>query len=100
MNPSTPATAEVRDRADPGKVLADRVAELYRQLPIAITATFLAACIATYELRAPFFELLLWIWWGIVATFTAVAIVLIVTYRRRADLQSGAERWLNRIGIL
>ncbi|HEX9396214.1 MAG TPA: ATP-binding protein [Burkholderiales bacterium] len=100
MIQSTATAAEVRDRADPGKVLADRVAELYRQLPIAITATFLAACIATYELRAPLFESLLWIWWGIVVIFSAVAIGLIWSYHRSADRQTGAERWLNRIGIL
>ena len=28
--------AEIRDRADPRQVLADRVAHLYRQMPIAI----------------------------------------------------------------
>jgi PAS domain S-box-containing protein len=101
MNNTIAATAaQVLDRANPGRVLADRVAELYRQLPIAIAATFLAACMATFELRAPFFALLLWIWWVIVVVFSIVAVGLIVSYHRSADKQAAAERWLNRIGIL
>src|SRR5688572_31492995 len=43
--------AEIRDRADPRQVLADRVAQLYRQMPIAIGATFIAGAIATFELQ-------------------------------------------------
>ena len=43
--------AEIRDRADPAQVLADRVAQLYRQMPIAIGATFIAGGIATFELQ-------------------------------------------------
>ena len=43
--------AEIRDRADPREVLADRVAQLYRQMPLAIGATFLAGAIATFELQ-------------------------------------------------
>ena len=35
--------AEIRDRADPHQVLADRVAQLYKQMPIAIGATFIVS---------------------------------------------------------
>ena len=42
--------AEIRDRADPQQVLADRVAQLYRQMPIAIAATFVVG--ADRHLRA------------------------------------------------
>jgi len=92
--------AEIRDRADPTKVLADRVDELYRQLPIGIVATFIAATIATIELRDPLLTQLLWLWWAIVVVFTFVALLLIRAYRRSVDKHSLAERWLNRIGIL
>jgi len=92
--------AEIRDRADPTKVLADRVDELYRQLPIGIVATFIAATIATIELRDPLLTQLLWLWWAIVVVFTFVALVLIRAYRRSVDKHSRAERWLTRIGIL
>jgi PAS domain S-box-containing protein len=92
--------AEIRDRADPTKVLADRVDELYRQLPIGIVATFIAATIATIELRDPLLTQLLWLWWAIVVVFTFVALVLIRAYRRSVDKHLLAERWLTRIGIL
>ena len=64
--------AEIRDRADPGQVLADRVAQLYRQMPIAIGATFIAGAIATFELQGRWLKELVLIWWAIVVTYTAM----------------------------
>jgi hypothetical protein len=57
--------AEIRDRADPGQVLADRVAQLYRQMPIAIAATFIAGGIATFELQGRWLQELVLLWWAI-----------------------------------
>ncbi|MGH8704787.1 MAG: hypothetical protein ACREUO_05115, partial [Burkholderiales bacterium] len=56
---------EIRDRADPRQVLADRVAQLYRQMPIAIGATFIAGAIATFELQGRWLTQLVLIWWVI-----------------------------------
>ena len=53
---------EIRDRADPRQVLADRVAQLYRQMPIAIGATFVAGAIATFELQGRWLKELVLIW--------------------------------------
>ena len=51
--------------ADPRRVLADRVEQLYSQLPLAIAATFLVGLLAAYELRfsrMPGYEWLFWSW--------------------------------------
>src|SRR5919106_716195 len=69
--------AEIRDRADPRQVLADRVAQLYRQMPIAIGATFIAGAIATFELQGRWLKELVLLWWAIVVTFTAAASLLL-----------------------
>ena len=40
--PRQQSAAGIRDRADPRLVLADRVNQLYNQLPVSIAATFVA----------------------------------------------------------
>ncbi len=91
--------AEIRDRADPQQVLADRVAQLYRQMPIAIGATFIAGAIATFELQGRWLKELVLIWWAIVVTFTAAASLLLYAYYRSADKVAGAPQWLRWLGI-
>ena len=91
--------AEIRDRADPRQVLADRVAHLYRQMPIAIGATFIAGAIATYELQGRFLQELVLIWWAIVVTFSATASLLLYAYYRSADKVSSAPDWLRWLAI-
>jgi PAS domain S-box-containing protein len=91
--------AEIRDRADPQQVLADRVAQLYRQMPIAIGATFIAGAIATFELQGRWLQQLVLIWWAIVVTFTAAASLLIYAYHRSADKVASAPQWLRWLGI-
>jgi PAS domain S-box-containing protein len=91
--------AEIRDRADPREVLADRVAQLYRQMPIAIGATFIAGAIATFELQGRWLKELVLIWWAIVVTFTAAASLLLYAYYRSADKVEGAPQWLRWVGI-
>ena len=91
--------AEVRDRADPKQVLADRVAQLYRQMPIAIGATFIAGAIATFELQGRWLKELVLIWWAIVVTYTAAASLLLYAYYRTADKVTSAPQWLRWLGI-
>jgi len=90
---------EIRDRADPRQVLADRVAQLYRQMPIAIGATFIAGAIATFELQGRWLKELVLIWWAIVVLFTATASLLIYAYHRSADKVASAPQWLRWLGI-
>src|SRR5262245_37053900 len=98
---SLPADSEteVRNRADPRQVLADRVAQLYRQMPIAIVATFVAGGIATYELTGRFLTDLVKIWWAIVVVFTIAASALLFAYRRNSDKVGTAHEWLRWLAI-
>jgi PAS domain S-box-containing protein len=91
--------AEIRDRADPGQVLADRVAQLYRQMPIAIAATFIAGGIATFELQGRWLQELVLLWWAIVVLFSAAASLLLYAYYRSPDKVSSAPQWLRWLGI-
>jgi len=91
--------AEIRDRADPGQVLADRVAQLYRQMPIAIAATFIAGGIATFELQGRWLQELVLLWWAIVVLFSAAASLLLYAYYRSPDKFSSAPQWLRWLGI-
>src|SRR5688500_3235726 len=91
--------AELRDRADPGQVLADRVAQLYRQMPIAIGATFIAGGIATFELQGRWLKELVLVWWAIVVLFSAAASLLLYGYCRRPDKVASAPQCLRWLGI-
>jgi PAS domain S-box-containing protein len=91
--------AEIRDRADPRQVLADRVAQLYRQMPIAIGATFIAGAIATFELQGRWLKELVLVWWAIVVMFTAAASLLLYAYYRSPDKVASAPQWLRWLGI-
>jgi len=91
--------AEIRDRADPREALADRVAQLYRQMPIAIGATFIAGAIATFELQGRWLKELVLVWWAIVVLFSVGASMLLLAYRRCADKVSTASQWLRWVGI-
>ena len=91
--------AEIRDRADPQQVLADRVAQLYRQMPIAIGATFIAGGIATFELQGRWLKELVLIWWAIVVIFTVAASALLLAYRRSPDKVATAPQWLRWLAI-
>src|SRR3954462_891870 len=65
-------TADIHDRADPRLVLADRVEQLYSQLPLGMVATLVIGVIAAVELReGRFIELVLF--WG---TLLAAAVGL------------------------
>jgi len=100
MNNTTAATAaEIRDRADPRQVLADRVAQLYRQMPLAIGATFVAGAVATFELQGRWLKELVLLWWAIVVVFTAAASLLLFAYRRSADKAGTAHQWLRWLAI-
>jgi len=87
------------DRVDPRQVLADRVAQLYRQMPIAIGATFVAGAIATFELQGRWLQELVLLWWSIVVIFTVAASLLLFAYYRCADKVGTAAQWLRWLGI-
>src|SRR5690349_15313121 len=90
--------------ADPRRVLADRVEQLYSQLPLAIIATVLVSVVAIYELRgsriAQFeWNLLIWFWSGMVLLLTAARIALYWGYRKSTERLAEAGQWLRWLGI-
>jgi PAS domain S-box-containing protein len=107
MTPPSTATAQtpdsakisLRQSADPRRVLADRVEQLYSQLPMAIVATFVISVVAAYELReGRFFEIV--VFWGcLVLLLTAASAGLYWSYRRSKDKLAEAAQWLRWLGM-
>jgi PAS domain S-box-containing protein len=97
---SVPArTADARDSADPQRVLADRVEQLYSQMPLGIVATLAIGGIATYELFDQRTRELVLFWWGLVLLITAARAALYFGYRRSKDKLAEAAQWLRWLGI-
>ena len=98
--PSVPArTADARDSADPQRVLADRVEQLYSQMPLGIVATLAIGGIATYELFDQRTRDLVLFWWGLVLLITAARAALYIGYRTSKDKLAEAAQWLRWLGI-
>lgn len=95
----TSGATDIRDRADPGQVLADRVDQLYGQMPLAIMATFVAGAIATFELQGRWLKELVYIWWAIVVLYSVGTSALLIAYRRSADKVRTAPEWLRWLAI-
>jgi PAS domain S-box-containing protein len=97
----SPASVKVslRQSADPRRVLADRVDQLYSQLPLAIVSTFVLSVVAAYELReGRFFEIVVF-WGGLVLLLTAASTALYWSYRRNTNKLAEAGQWLRWLGI-
>jgi len=93
------ARISLRQSADPRLVLADRVRQLYSQMPMAITSTFVVSMLAAYELREGRYVEIVWFWAGLVVMLTLMRIVLYQGYRRSKDKVGEAEQWLRWLGI-
>ncbi len=96
-----PASAKVslRESADPRRVLADRVEQLYSQLPTAIVATFIISVVAAYELREGRYFEIVEFWGGLVLLLTAACAGLYWSYRRSENKLAEAGQWLRWLGI-
>ena len=106
MNP--PATAErtpassrisLRQSADPRYVLADRVEQLYSQMPTAVAATLLISVLAAYELREGRYAEVVLFWGALVLLLTFARVGLYWSYRRSKDKIAEAAQWLRWLGI-
>ena len=94
-----PSRINLRQSADPRYVLADRVEQLYSQMPLAVISTLLVSVIAAYELReGRYFEVLLF-WGALVLLLTVARLGLYWSYRRSRDKINEAAQWLRWIGI-
>ena len=98
--PASPArTADASDGADPQRVLADRVEQLYSQMPLGIVVTLAIGGIATYELWDIRTRDLVLFWWGLVVVVTAARAALYFGYRSSASKLAEAGQWLRWLGI-
>jgi PAS domain S-box-containing protein len=93
------AERDIRERADPALVRADRVEQLYSQLPLAMVATIAIGVIAAVELREGRFIELVLFWGGLVALVVALHGMLYLGYRNDPRKVQNAAQWLRWIGI-
>ena len=107
MNNTSAATAQISltdkvdaiGAADPRRVLADRVEQLYSQLPLGIVATLIVGAIASYELRAGRFIEIVAFWAGLVVLLTCARLALYWGYRRSRNKSDEAAQWLRWLAI-
>ena len=92
-------TADIRDRADPAMVRADRVEQLYSQLPLGMGATVVTGVIAAWELREGRLIELVLFWGGLLALVTLLHGMLYLGYRNDARRQENTGQWLRWLGI-
>ncbi|HUN69731.1 MAG TPA: PAS domain-containing sensor histidine kinase [Burkholderiales bacterium] len=85
--------------ADPRRILADRVRQLYSQMPLAIGATLLISAIAAYELREGRYVEIVVFWAGLVVLLTLARAGLYWGYRKSTRKIEEAEQWLRWLGI-
>jgi PAS domain S-box-containing protein len=91
--------AQIRERADPRLVLADRVEQLYSQLPLGMVSTLAIGIIAAIELREGRFIELVLFWGALLIVVVGLHAVLYTGYRRDAHKTAHAAQWLRWLGI-
>lgn len=98
--PAVPITGSKSDSdtQDRDLLVADRVEQLYSQLPVGILGSGAVGLLATYELwDKRLNELVLW-WWGSILLITIVSAGLYFV-RRRSALKSADSDWLRWLGM-
>src|SRR3990172_4097939 len=90
---------DLRQSADPRRILADRVRQLYSQMPVAIVGTFLISALAAYELRVGRYLEIVVFWGALVALLTLASATLYWGYRRSKRKIEEAGLWLRWLGI-
>ena len=92
-------SADIRDRADPALVRADRVEQLYSQLPLGMAATVVIGVIAAVELREGRFIELVLFWGGLLALVVVLHGMLYFGYRSDPHKVQNTAQWLRWLGI-
>src|SRR4051812_22202361 len=96
---SAAIAAVIRERADPALVRADRVEQLYSQLPLGMLATVAIGVIAAVELREGRFIELVLFWGGLLALVVVLHAMLYLGYRKDASKVANTAQWLRWFGI-
>ncbi len=89
----------LRQSADPRLVLADRVEQLYSQMPTAIISTLVVSGVAAYELREGRYAEVVLFWGVLVLLLTFARAGLFWSYRRGRDKIAEAAQWMRWLGI-
>ena len=87
------------ESVDSRNVLADRVEQLYSQLPLGVAGTLVVGTVASFELRQGRFQELVAGWGMLVFLITAARLGLYLGYRRSANPAASAQQWLRWLGI-
>src|SRR3954468_17054147 len=96
---SAAIAAVIRERADPALVRADRVEQLYSQLPLGMVATIAIGVIAAVELREGRFIELVLFWGGLLALVVVLHGMLYLGYRNEPRKVENTAQWLRWFGI-
>src|SRR3954447_24246091 len=96
---SAAIAAVIRERADPALVRADRVEQLYSQLPLGMVATIAIGVIAAVELREGRFIELVLFWGGLLALVVLLHGMLYLGYRNETHRHENTAQWLRWLGI-
>src|SRR3954463_1106791 len=96
---SAAIAAVIRERADPALVRADRVEQLYSQLPLGMLATIVIGVIAAIELREGRFIELVLFWGGLLVLVVVLNGMLYFGYRNEAHKTENTGQWLRWFGI-
>jgi PAS domain S-box-containing protein len=96
---SAAITADIRDRADPALVLADRVEQLYSQLPLGMAATVVIGVIGAIELHEGRLIELVYFWGSLLGLVVILHGLLYLGYRNDTRRQDNTGQWLRWLGI-
>jgi len=86
-------------KTDPTLILADRVQQLYNQVPVAVGATLVLGAITTFELYDLRLRDLVLFWWIVVAIISVSQIGLLLAYRRSETRNSAPQQWHRWLGL-
>src|SRR5690348_7003116 len=92
-------SAEIRSHADPALVRADRVEQLYSQLPLGLAATVVIGVIAAIELHEGRLIELVLFWGTLLAVVVALHGLLYLGYRKDKQRLENSDQWLRWLGI-
>jgi len=86
-------------KTDPTLILADRVQQLYNQVPVAVGATLVLGAIATFELYESRLHELIVFWWVVVAVILLAQLGLLLAFRRSETRNSEPQQWHRWLGL-